>query len=484
MASSASYGISESEDQMLQTLRAEQVDQNDQENGRKTYRASRQPLDEDDMIGHLKALQNALSVPLFQIIEPFGGNPMCYKKWVKEIQRYAQLTKLEDKDITRIAYVSCKGPPADFIKRYIEETEENDRELSWNDLQRLLKKRFDEITDEQQALSILRRMRQFPEESVQLYSERFLRVADEAYPDSKNDQTKAFIQAQMTGTFIDGLNQDYLKMKLLREAPKTFEDAVELAVREQNLRKRFNLRNEGINQNVDWNAQNSFGNYSMQNQGSNLQNQLGTSLLGYQAIDQRQIEPMEIGCMRKQICIRCKGRGHSAKVCPSRIETERRRIYNIEEESESECEELENSSKYDRDRKRVAFKPNRNKDEKTETKNDKNHFHDHSDWDRGQECVICHLLGHVKKNCPTRYVPDRNRVPIYRPKSNWNQNRNDNYQNRQTNYQNRQANFQNRQPNYQFPRKQPSQFSKHQQQEKPRQFQGNQFRQYRDKQEN
>ncbi|KAL5006702.1 hypothetical protein ScPMuIL_015508, partial [Solemya velum] len=51
---------------------------------------------------------------------------------------------------------------------------------------------------------------------------------------------------------------------------------------------------------------------------------------------QRQIEPMEIGCMRKQICIRCKGRGHSAKVCPSRIETERRRIYNIEEESESE----------------------------------------------------------------------------------------------------------------------------------------------------
>lgn len=47
----------------------------------------------------------------------------------------------------------------------------------------------------------------------------------------------------MTGTFIDGLGQDYLKMKLLKKAPKTFEDAVELAVKEQILRERINLRN-------------------------------------------------------------------------------------------------------------------------------------------------------------------------------------------------------------------------------------------------
>ena len=41
------------------------------------------------------------------------------------------------------------------------------------------------------------------------------------------------------------------------------------------------------------------------------------------------------------------------------------------------------------------------------------------DWIRGAECWICHMIGHLQRNCPNRVVPNRNRVPIF-PQGNWN----------------------------------------------------------------
>ena len=53
---------------------------------------------------------------------------------------------------------------------------------------------------------------------------------------------KAVVESQLVGFFIDGLYHDYLRMKLMRENPKTFQLAVQSALTEQNLRKRLNLR--------------------------------------------------------------------------------------------------------------------------------------------------------------------------------------------------------------------------------------------------
>ena len=53
---------------------------------------------------------------------------------------------------------------------------------------------------------------------------------------------KGVIEPQIVGFFIHGLFHDYLRMKVLRENPKTFQAAVQSALAEQNLRKRFQLR--------------------------------------------------------------------------------------------------------------------------------------------------------------------------------------------------------------------------------------------------
>ena len=55
----------------------------------------------------------------------FWGDPKEFKDWIKSIEKYANLTRVGDRDIPRIAYQSCTGPIGDFIKRYLDETENN-----------------------------------------------------------------------------------------------------------------------------------------------------------------------------------------------------------------------------------------------------------------------------------------------------------------------------------------------------------------------
>jgi len=73
-----------------------------------------------------------------------------------------------------------------------------------------------------------------------MFAERMLTLAADAYDGQPGGVAGA--DMQLIGFFVDGLAFDYLKMKVMRENPTTFQGAVTAAMREQNLRKRFNLR--------------------------------------------------------------------------------------------------------------------------------------------------------------------------------------------------------------------------------------------------
>ena len=49
----------------------------------------------------------------------------------------------------------------------------------------------------------------------------------------------------MVNFFINGLSLDYLKMKIKRDNPQTYQQAVAIAMTKQNLRKWFELRKGG-----------------------------------------------------------------------------------------------------------------------------------------------------------------------------------------------------------------------------------------------
>lgn len=67
--------------------------------------------------------------------------------------------------------------------------------------------RFDEITDSQHAFMLLRNVKQAPHETVQLFAERLIALAEEAFAGQPGGLQA--VEIQLIGFFIDGLAHDY-----------------------------------------------------------------------------------------------------------------------------------------------------------------------------------------------------------------------------------------------------------------------------------
>ena len=107
--------------------------------------------------------------------------------------------------------------------------------------------RFAEITDPQHALSLLRHIKQKPHENVQIFSERILDIALDAFANQfAQPGGRQAIELQLVGYFQDGLESDIIKMRVMRVNPPDLQTAVTVAMGEQNLRKRFNQRKGNI----------------------------------------------------------------------------------------------------------------------------------------------------------------------------------------------------------------------------------------------
>lgn len=223
-----------------------------------------------DQMSGLSTAVNAQGVA--KVIRSFDGNPREFKEWIKNIEKYSILTRVPADQVKMVAYQSCKGPVSDFLKRHLAENQGQ----AWADIKKELTSRFAEVTDNQYALSLLRKVRQKQGESIQVYAERLMTLSEDAFDDP------AAAQQQLIGFFIDGLGQDYMKMKIMRANPDSLQAAIKIGNEEQNLRRRFDLRSHNHSQ--------SF----------------------YGTVD----EPMEIGHARPSIrCYKCNKQGHKAKEC-------------------------------------------------------------------------------------------------------------------------------------------------------------------------
>ena len=170
-----------------------------------------------------------------KIVESFDrSKPKNFKNWIKSIEKSATLTKTSTENVRLVAYQSSHSPVSDFPKRYLSAN----RNHSWDQIKQELKIRFGEVIDSQHALLMLRRVKQNKGEFIQVYAETLLALAEDAF----EGQDDASVQRQLIGYFIDGLLFDFMKMKVMRGNPNSFNDAVKSATGEQNLRKRFTLQ--------------------------------------------------------------------------------------------------------------------------------------------------------------------------------------------------------------------------------------------------
>lgn len=90
-----------------------------------------------------------------------------------------------------------------FLKRHLEANQNQ----TCKDITKELTSSFAEVTDHQYALSLLRKVKQRPGESIKVHAERLMALTDDAFDDV------AAANEQLTGFFVDGLLHDYTKMK-------------------------------------------------------------------------------------------------------------------------------------------------------------------------------------------------------------------------------------------------------------------------------
>lgn len=166
----------------------------------------------------------------------FEGDSKKYKEWVQAIEKVAMLAEMPENRKRLIAYQTATGTVAEFLGRFIKENPLG----TWEECKRELAARFGELDDPQAYLSQLRNLKQKKEESVQIFAERLLSVAADAF--RGEDLTIGPIQRQLIGYLVDGLYYDYLRIKIMRTNPNNLQAAVLAATQEQNIRKRLYLR--------------------------------------------------------------------------------------------------------------------------------------------------------------------------------------------------------------------------------------------------
>ena len=155
------------------------------------------------------------------------------------VNRYSMITGCNDDKLKMLALHTADRPLSQYIHSWLSAHQYQ----KWLQLRTELQMRFAEVIDKSYALWLLRRIRQERNENVQIYAERLLNLAEDDFQgEGQNPAELAPIERQLVGFFTDGLYYDYLKTKVMREKPEELRRTLAIAMAEQNLRKRFNLK--------------------------------------------------------------------------------------------------------------------------------------------------------------------------------------------------------------------------------------------------
>ena len=117
------------------------------------------------------------ALEISNIVVKYDGSPKSYREWIKSIEKYTTLVNIPDNRKKLIAYQSASDAVSGFIHRYMEANPQN----TWGQLKQQLALRFSDVTDPQSAFTMLRSVKQKHWENIQIYAERILSLAEQAY---------------------------------------------------------------------------------------------------------------------------------------------------------------------------------------------------------------------------------------------------------------------------------------------------------------
>ena len=173
-------------------------------------------------------------------IPKFDGNPKFFREWVKSLDKYAVLLNAPIEKKHLMAFQSATGAVSGFIERYMNANLHN----TWEQSKRQLTAPFSDVTDPQFVLSLLRKLMHKPGENIQIFAECILCLAEEVFLGQAGDM----VEQQLIETFVDGISNDQLKLKILRDRPNTLQGVISIVTNEQNLWARVALSHQVRNE--------------------------------------------------------------------------------------------------------------------------------------------------------------------------------------------------------------------------------------------
>ena len=235
----------------------------------------------------------------------FSGQPKYFRKWTQDLDRIilsSNVPMAEQSDTyKKVAWSTARGAVAEVITRRAADHPHE----TWEELKAELKIRFGPTVDSSHASRVLRNQFQKRNESVQSFAERLLDLAEDAYPDE--DLASPIIQRQLSDIFVEHLLDSDMSVRIARKEKVTLTENLELAIKEQNLQRKFQVRydNRPLGQ-----PKRSAQQQRPQQQPQQLQ----------EWSDPRDIEPMEIDSIRHAgyRCYGCFKVGHLRDDCPNK----------------------------------------------------------------------------------------------------------------------------------------------------------------------
>jgi len=166
----------------------------------------------------------------------FSGKSSEFHDWTLELERFFMIHNCDEARKIKIVFQTASGPVCEFLKRFLT----TNPEVRYIDLKAELKMRYGDITDPQYALKLLRNVKQRAGENVANYGERLLMLARDACEGELDERDP--MQRILVGQFTDGLIDQPVRNKLIRSNPSNLTEAVNMALKEQNILKRVNMR--------------------------------------------------------------------------------------------------------------------------------------------------------------------------------------------------------------------------------------------------
>ena len=141
-----------------------------------------------EQMGHLDTTMGAQGIK--KIVPCFDdSNPKEFKDWIKSIEKFLTSTQVKNERVKFVAYQASKGPLSNFLKRYLSRNPEE----NWRRVKAELRSCFGEVVDSQHALLLLRKVRQKPNESIQVFAKRLLALGEDAFEGIGDE----FVERQM-----------------------------------------------------------------------------------------------------------------------------------------------------------------------------------------------------------------------------------------------------------------------------------------------